>query len=134
MVWELLASTLADHGDFSVPSTRTEGAKALAVKILAAVDSESGEKALHAFSCKMMTRLNGIVESSSSRAKFSSRKEKMWRDFHAIRSTDMKKMWCKFIGDVGVEESDLLLMQYVFDIAFDEVVKSHFSSRSSTQF
>ncbi len=109
----------------SVPSKRTATAKDTAVKILASV--EDGKKALHAFSSEALTLLRGIVDKSASKTAFSARKAEIWRGFHGIRTTKLKD---KFLCDTHVKQSDSLLMQYIYEKMFDEVVKSHFSTPS----
>ena len=130
-VSDCVASVLDQDGDFSVPSPRTETAKGLAAKVLAAVSSESGEKALNAFESTLLSRLRDIVESSASCAKFSDRKRKMWSEFHTIRSTELKEMWCVFLRSIDIEEVDPLLMQYVFEKMFDNILQTLFSDSCS---
>lgn len=130
-VCDCIASALDQGSEFSVPSTRTEGAKSLAARLMAAVSSEGGKKAISAFESTLVQRLHTIVESSASCAKFSGRRKKLWREFHAIRSTELKEMWCVFLQSVLIEEQDLLLMQYVFEKMFENVLQSHFSGVSA---
>lgn len=131
-VRDCVASALDDRdGDFTVLSTRTKVAKGLAAKVIAAVSSESGEKALHTFESALLRRLHDIVESSASCAKFSGRKKKLWSEFHTIRSTELKEMWCMFLQSISIEEEDPLLMQYVFEKMFNNVLQTQFCDSSS---
>ena len=131
-VRDCFASALdVQDGGFTVPSTRAEIAKSLATKVMAAVSSESGEKALHTFENALLRRLHDVVASSASSATFSCRKKRLWSEFHTIRSTELKDMWCIFLQNISIEEEDPLLMQYVFEKMFDNVLQTQFCNSSS---
>lgn len=87
MVGDCVTSALDKDGD--LPSTQTEAIQGLAAKVMVAVSSASGEKAHNPFESALLWRLIDIVHSSASCTKFSGRKQKMWKNFHAIRSTEL---------------------------------------------
>ena len=132
MVRDCFTSALdVQDGGFTVPSTRAEIAKSLATKVMAAVSSESGERALHTFENALLRRLHDVVASSAYSATFSCRKKRMWSEFHTIRSTELKEMWCVFLQNISTEEEDPLLMQYVFEKMFDNVLQTQFYNDDS---
>ena len=60
------------------------------------------------------------------------RKRKLWNEFHKLRLTELKDMWCTFLHGIDViEEADPLIMQYVFDKMFSSVIRTHFPENSS---
>ena len=111
-----------------MPSTQGEITKSLATKIMVAVTSESGEKALHTLENASLRRLHDVVASS---ATLSCRKKRLWSEFHTIRCTELKEMWCMFFKNISIEEEDPLLMQYVFEKMFDNVLQTQFCNSSS---
>ena len=86
-VRDCFASALdVQDGGFTVPSTRAEI-----------------EKALHTFGNALLRRVHDVVASF---AIFSCRKKRLWSEFHTIRSTELKEMWCMFLQNISIEEED----------------------------
>ena len=67
-------------------------ARNLANIVMAALNSERGERMLLIFENALLQRRNDVVASSASFATFSFRKERLCSEFHIIRSTELKKI------------------------------------------
>ncbi len=91
--------------------------------------SEAGGDKAHSFNSKLLQRLNKVVlKADSKRLKLSTKAEKMWREFHVLRGTELCEMWKEFLHQVKIAANEPLLFQYVVENVFSEVVKSHFST------
>ena len=84
MIPELVLKMLSSS-ESSVSSERMTVAKKLARDILTGVQSNKGQEALQVFSRKLNSSLVKVVEDTACCSKFSTRKERMWRQFHSIR-------------------------------------------------
>jgi len=122
-------STSVQHFE-EVPSARAEAARQLALQILSAIDrSETGEDMAHSFNSRLLQRLNQVVLKADSKGlKVSTKAERMWRDFHALRGTELCLMWNDFLQQLDIAANEPLLLQYLLENIFGEVVKSHFST------
>ena len=113
-----------------VPSKRAEAAKLLASRLLTVADrSDRQEQILSHFNSAFMKKLNTIVNQAQSVKKFSEQKEMMWRELHSQRSTVLKGMWLGLLEDFRLHDHEgVLLLQYLVEKIFEEVVKAHFVS------
>ena len=113
---------------FSIPSDRHIIALRLADEIIDMGKKDSGETVLK-FSNDLSTVLVQIVENTASCSKFTTRKQRMWREFHKSRCSTLKELWTDFFKCLGIDhQSDSLLMQNVFEECFNYILKKKFES------
>ena len=62
----------------------------------------------------------------------SSKREKMWKNFHRIRTTTVETLWKSFLSKISVVDvQDDLFFQLVVDHVFEELVKKEFHTSST---
>ena len=62
----------------------------------------------------------------------SSKREKMWKDFHRIRTTTVEALWKSFLSKISVVDlQDDLFFQLVVYHVFEELVEKEFHTSST---
>lgn len=86
---------------------------------------DDNKEKLDAFIEEILKNLRGITVSSSTKS-FHSNKDKMWRGFFMLRtSEDFNKLWTNFLGAMNVPATTSLY-QHLTDVLFRMFIKKHF--------
>ena len=86
------------------------------------------DEAVLQFTASVEKRLSMIVEQSFAKTtgKHSSKREKMWSEFHKFRSHDLFSIWNRMVEELNIQEKfrDMWLPQTVARLALESIVKS----------
>ena len=104
----IAAST--NDSEFTVPSPRAEAAKELAAKIL----DVTATARFVTFSSDLLGKLSAVCTSVNKLKLHSSKRKKLWKDFHYLCESELPVLWTKLLLDVGIVLEDTsLLTQHV---------------------
>ena len=105
-------------------SDRSTKAKQLANTVLEKIGEDVEE--MRQFSQELNEHLLHVVDDNQGCSKLTTTKEKMWRQFHAIRCKELKILWSKFSNSLVLSNEDPLLSQYIFEEGFRRVIDYKF--------
>ena len=76
-----------------------------------------------------------MLSETAAETSFSSQREKAWTKYHCLRCTTIPELWDEFLRDqLGIKDTNFLLIQTVVQELFEYKLKAHFpSSGSSSQ-
>ena len=78
--------------------------------------------------------LISTLETTFSRSKgrtssFVVARQRLWTEFHSVRSSVLVDVWNKFLKSVGVTRLDPLIQQYINQKLYEDIVKSHYATQ-----
>ena len=113
---------LADKS-FYLPSPLAAAAVATAKLVKQWLDSADNIRPASAFSDKLAASLKSCFQCSNMRV----RREKMWGNFHQLRSSDsFLSMWGTFLRECTAEQASPTFFQYITDVIFRKMIKREF--------
>lgn len=112
---------MTDDG-FQVPSSDAQMAMKVATEVLAWFSCEANQESLNRFSTWLVNSLDICFRDSGS---LKLRREKMWGDFHRLRTSDkFKREWGDFLEEIG-QVALPAFYQFVSNVVFKELVHQH---------
>lgn len=117
---------------FKLPTLMSKKAVETAEKVLEWNSESAGSKqACEDFSYNIVSMLNGCFEDVTDIAKFQKQREKMWYQYHQIRSsTSFIECWTNFL-ELSSCEAAPVFYQYVTDSLMDQLIKLRYPIASN---
>ena len=120
-----------EDGGFKIPSASAATARTSAVKLFDWASKKENEAMLQSFATETTTHLNTAFDSRMKRPH--QRREKMWANYHEIRtSSGFLSRWSSFSTLVVGEPTTLILTQHVTSLMFRDMIQQRFPIEKGT--
>ena len=117
--------SILEDDSFKLPSPHAKAALETANQLVTWLKDDEHQQEFIKFSQELTSSLQTCFESQA--ASMKTRREKMWRTYHCLRtSTNFKAKWTTFIAKFTSTKPNPAFYQYVTDIFFREIIKIKF--------
>ena len=129
----VLTSVLSKK-DFNLRSERCSQLQEFGKRLLACLSNPANSSILETFIQKLNLLYDTALSEAAAETSFSSQREKAWSKYHALRCTTIPELWDEFLRDqLGIEDTNSLLIQTIVQELFESKLKEYFPSGSNSQ-